>query len=360
MHEQFDPRNQAFRTRTALRYAPVGMLLLACISWGLSTALSKIALEQLTSTDLFGIEILAATIPLSWLALARGARPSRPDPRLLLLGILEPGLTFLLFDIGVQRTAASHASLLLALDAPATLLLAVVFLRERIDGALMVALTLGVAGSVLVTSRAGGSEGSLTGDILVIASALTAAGYAVLARHVATDRDPVVVTAVQMLGALMLAAPIFIVSIARGDSHIATVDAWHLTITLAVAMTGSVIPFLLFNRAITQVSASRAGLIGVLVPVTGAGASVALLGEQLTGLAVLGGALAIVAALIAARRPDKTRPPAEAQSGGSATLEKRHDREHTEQPCLAGASAPRSLTVGQSQQPLRGHGCLLP
>ena len=45
---------------------------------GPSTALSKIALEQLTATDLFGIEILVAAVPLSWLALARGARPSRP------------------------------------------------------------------------------------------------------------------------------------------------------------------------------------------------------------------------------------------------------------------------------------------
>ncbi|HEX4432428.1 MAG TPA: DMT family transporter [Frankiaceae bacterium] len=313
MPSRIGRRTRLFRTPTALRYAPVGMLLLACICWGLSTALSKIALEQLTATDLFGIEIVVAAVPLAGLALARGARPSRPDPRLLLLGILEPGLAYLLFDIGVRRTAASHAALLLALDAPATLLLSVAFLRERIDRLLLVALTFGVAGSVLVTWRTDGSHGSVTGDLLVIASAATAAGYAVLARHVATGRDPVVVTAVQMLGALSLAAPIFLWSIARGHSHIARVDAGHFGIALAVALLGSVIPFLLFNKAITQMSASRAGLIGVLVPVIGAGASVPLLGEQLGAVAVIGGTLAIVAALIAARRPDNSRPARKAQ-----------------------------------------------
>lgn len=360
MREQSAPLGFTGRARAPRRHAPVAMLLLACLSWGLSTALSKIALEQLTATDLFGIEIVVAAVPLTLLALARGARPSRPDPRLLLLGILEPGLTFLLFDIGVRRTAATHASLLLALDAPATLLLSVAFLRERMDRLLLVALTLGVAGSVLVTWQSGGSRGSLTGDVLVLASALTAAGYAVLARHVSPDRDPIVVTAVQMLGALALAAPIFITSIARGKSHVATVDLGHTGIAMAVALTGSVIPFLLFNWAIGRMSASRAGLIGVLVPVTGAGLSIPLLGEQLGGLAVLGGTLAIVAALLAARRPDNSRQPTKAHSGGSAILEKPHEREQTEQPCLAGASAPGSLAVGQSQQPLRSHGRLLP
>ena len=175
--------------------------MLACLSWGLSTALSKIALRQLTSTDLFGVEILVAAVPLGLLALARGSRLWRPDPVLLVLGILEPGLAYLLFDIGVRRTSAAHAALLLALDTPATLLLAVAFLRERIDATLMLALGVGVTGSILVTWQGGGADATVTGDLLVIASALTAPCYGVLARHVTATRDPVDVTAVQMIGA---------------------------------------------------------------------------------------------------------------------------------------------------------------
>ena len=67
------------------------------------------------------------------------------------LGVLEPGLTYMLFDLGVRRTTASHAALLLALDSPATLGLAVMFLRERIDLSLLTSLVMGLAGSVLVT-----------------------------------------------------------------------------------------------------------------------------------------------------------------------------------------------------------------
>lgn len=292
------------RSRQLRRYAGIGLLVPACISWGLSTALTKVVLEQLTPVDLFGIEVAVSAVPLALLALLRGARPGRPSPALLLLGVLEPGLTYLLFDLGIRRTAASHAALLLALDAPATLLLAVAFLRERADLLLVSSLALGVGGTVLVTWHADGADASLAGDILVIGSTLTGAAYGVLARHVAPNRDVVVVTAVQMLAALSVAVPVFFVSFARGASSIGTADGAHLALAVAVGLLGGVIPFLLFNRAIARVPALQASLILVLVPVVGAGASVLLLAERLSGLAVSGGLLALAGAGLAALRAD--------------------------------------------------------
>ena len=303
-------QGRAYR-RNVRRYAAVGRLMLACLSWGFSTAFTKIVLDQLTPVDLFGIEILVGAIPLAFLAVARGVRLGRPDPLLLVLGVLEPGFTYVLFDVGVQRTTASHAALLLALDSPATLVLAVMFLRERIDFLLLASLVLGFGGSVLVTWSSDGAGGSLIGDALVIGSSLTAAGYGVLARRVAPGRDPVIVTAVQMFGALMIAVPIFVTSVGRGDSHLASADLAHLALATTVGLLGGAIPFLLFNSAITELTASRAGLIGVLVPVVGAAASIVLLGERITALALTGGCFALIAAVIAVRRDDN--PPASTQ-----------------------------------------------
>ena len=197
---------------------PVGMLVLSGISLGLATALSKITLEQLTPVDLFGVEVLVSAVPLVALAWIRGARPSRPDPRLLVLGVLEPGLAYLLFDLGVQRTAASHAALLVALDAPITLALAVMFLRERVDLPLVWSLALGVGGSVLVSWGGQGAETSLVGDLLVVAATVAAAAFTVLARHVAPAHDPVVLTALQMIGAMTIAVPVFAASLGLGHS----------------------------------------------------------------------------------------------------------------------------------------------
>ena len=303
-----DERQRRAHRRSIRRYTAVGRLILACLSWGVSTALSKTVLDQLTPVDLFGIEIVVSAIPLTLLAVVRGARPGRPDPLLLALGVLEPGLTYVLFDLGVRRTTASHAALLLALDSPATLVLAVMFLRERVDRLLLTSLVLGVGGSVLVAWHSDGAGSNLIGDALVIGSTLTAAGYGVLARYVAPGRDPVIVTAVQILGALMIAVPIFVTSVAGGNSHLASVDLAHLALATTVGLLGGVIPFLLFNSAITELTASRASLIGVLVPVVGAAASILLLGEHITAIALAGGCLALIAAVLAARRDDNSPP----------------------------------------------------
>src|SRR3954466_2699977 len=96
----------------ALPSSPVFFLAFASFSWGLSSALSKLAVEQLTSIDLFAVEVGTGAVCLGVAALARGVRPRRLSPELLALGLLEPGLAFLLFDVGITHTAATHGALL--------------------------------------------------------------------------------------------------------------------------------------------------------------------------------------------------------------------------------------------------------
>jgi hypothetical protein len=59
-----DLRQRRATRRYVRRHAAVGKLILACLSWRFSTALTKIVLEQLTPADVFGIEILVSAIPL--------------------------------------------------------------------------------------------------------------------------------------------------------------------------------------------------------------------------------------------------------------------------------------------------------
>ena len=111
------------------------MVVVAAFFWGLATPLSKVALRQLTPVDLLGVEIGVGAAMLAVLAVGRGARPGKPQPTLLLLGVLEPGLAFLLFNLGLTRTAATHAALLIATDALFVVLLAALLLHERLTAA---------------------------------------------------------------------------------------------------------------------------------------------------------------------------------------------------------------------------------
>ena len=284
----------------AARSFPVLFLSLAALAWGISTALSKIAVEQLTSLDLFAIEVGTGALCLGAVAWARGARPRRISREVVALGLLEPGLAFLLFDIGITRTAATHGALLLSTDTLFTVGLAWALLDERIDRRIVVALAAGLAGSVLVSLPDGdGAMSSLAGDLLVVASALSAAGYAIVAKRTASRHHPLTLTAAQMLVAAALALPLAAGAALAHHSHLGHASAGHLLIAVCVGLLASVIPFVLYNAAIDRVTVSISGLVLTLVPLFGALASVVVVGESLAAWQVAGGALVLLAAAVA-------------------------------------------------------------
>jgi drug/metabolite transporter (DMT)-like permease len=283
----------------AARTFPVFFLGLAALCWGVSTALSKLAVEQITSLDLFAVEVSTGALFLGAAAYARGARPRLPSREVVALGVIEPGLAFLLFDIGITHTAATHGALLLSTDTLFTIALAWALLDERIDRRIVIALAAGLAGSVLVSLSGDGGMSTLTGDLLVVAASLSAAGYAVVAKRAAARHDPLALTAGQMLVAAALALPLAAVAALDHHSHLGHAAAGGLLLAVAVGVLASVVPFVLYNAAIDRVTVSISGLVLTLVPLFGALASVVVVGESLAAWQLVGGALVVAAAGIA-------------------------------------------------------------
>jgi drug/metabolite transporter (DMT)-like permease len=109
-------------------------LVLSALLFGGATPLAVYALRSLTAFDLLAIEIGSATLAL-WLALALFG-PRRRATRwrtYALLGLLEPALSYVLYNLGLARTSAVHGALLEALDALFVVLLAALLLHERMS-----------------------------------------------------------------------------------------------------------------------------------------------------------------------------------------------------------------------------------
>ena len=266
--------------------------------WGVATVTSKLALGQLAATDLFLVEVVTGTAVV-WAALAArgGARWPRDWRGFVALGLLEPGLSFILFDVGLSHTGAADGAILVASDSVIAALLAWALLGERLTARFAIALVVGLAGSVLVTLRMGGGSGSVVGDLLVLAAAATAAAYSVAARRQqATATAPLTVTAVQLLTAAAVAMPVGVVVAATGHSHLPRVDTGHLLAAVATGVFGAALPFLLFNAAIRHVTVVGSALTVNLVPLVASALAVAVLGEQLGALQLAGGALVVGAA----------------------------------------------------------------
>jgi drug/metabolite transporter (DMT)-like permease len=293
----------------------------SAVGFGVSTALSVVALHGLRPADLLAIELAGSAAVLLAVAAGTGRLHRRGAPRALAQGAVLPGLCFLLGDLGLARTTATSGALLLSVDTVATVILAALFLRERIGTVTAAALALGTAGTVLVALNApdAGSTpttgSAMAGNLLVLASVLGGAGYVVWSRRTAQPtqagpEDSIGRTAWQFVGAILAVSPFVLGSWWTGGSRVATAEPHQLVAAAAVLLCG-LGALLAFNIGIGAVSASRAGLLFTLQPLAGAVTAVGVLGESLVTGQAIGGAL-ILACLILL-----TRDGSEGRSEGS-------------------------------------------
>lgn len=302
----------------------------SAISYGISTALSVEALHGLRPADLLVIELAGAAAVLLTVAAVTGRLHRRGAGRALAQGAVLPGLSFLLGDLGLARTTATSGALLLSVDTIATVVFAVLFLRERIGRAALAALALGTGGTILValfapdagSAAAAGSE--ILGNGLVLASVLGSAAFVIWSRRTAqssddgSTEDSVGHTAWQFLGAIIAVSPFVIGSWWTAGSRITVADPHELVAAVAVLLL-SLGGLLMFNLGIGAVSASRSGLLFTLQPLAGALTAIAVLGEPVVAGQAVGGALILACLIQLTREGPGDRSPEPTAAASSAT-----------------------------------------
>ena len=280
-------------------------LVLSALLFGGATPLAVYALRGLSAFDLLAIEIGSATVVL-WLSLAL-LGPRRRSSRwrtYALLGLLEPALSYVLYNLGLARTSAVHGALLEALDALLVVLLAALLLGERLRPSIAVSLVLGLLGALLVAVTPG-AEGpdppSRLGDGLVVSGIVAAAFYSIAVRRFGGQEPALTVTAYQFLAASAAVAPLVLASWLLRGSGLPQATPGHLAAAVGSGLLGTAGAYLLFNVGIARVPAGRAALVFNLVPVFGTLAAVVGLGERLDGVELAGGALILVSLVVLSR-----------------------------------------------------------
>ncbi len=145
----------------------------AAVFWGGNAIASKILYQpdgaHFDAPTLF-VARAAWSLPL-FLLMAILARPKRPPSRadwLLLAGTgvaFGPGACGFL-ALAAQYTSGAHVVLLMSLSPPVTAIIAALVLRERVDAIRVVALSVGIAGALLLTVTRSATGSSIFGDLL--------------------------------------------------------------------------------------------------------------------------------------------------------------------------------------------------
>jgi drug/metabolite transporter (DMT)-like permease len=291
-------------------------LILAAACFGLDTTLSSFVLRSLRVADLFVVETGVGTV-LVWaglLATRRFTRPRGIRPHVV-LGLVEPGAVFLLFNLGLTRTSAVSAGLLASTDTLIALVLAVTVLRERLRRWGWASLVAGTAGTALVSLSSDGGRATPTGDLLVLAGSAVGASYFLLARRLPDGDGTLSGTACQLLAGCFVALTYASISWPTQGSALPSATPGVLLAAVAAGIIGTAIPFYLLNRALETTPASTSALLLNLVPVFAVVSAVALLHETLTVVMVLGAGLILTGLVVLARgevSPRREEMPAKA------------------------------------------------
>lgn len=179
--------------------------LLAAATFGVSVPLAKVLLADIAPQLLAGLLYLGAAAALwGWHALRPGtveAKLGRRDVPLLVAVVVSGGVAGpLLMLLGLARVSAVAGSLLLNLEGPFTVLIAVTVFREHLDRGTFVAVLLVLAGAAALKLEPGQLRADL-GGVLLIAGACAAWGLDNNLTQRLSLRDPLAIVRIKTLAA---------------------------------------------------------------------------------------------------------------------------------------------------------------
>ncbi len=247
---------------------------------------------------------MAAVFMLPWLRRGPAEKPLTGRTRFLLF--LESFFGNFLFSIcllfGMKHSSAVVAGVIMA-GIPATVaLMSWIFLRERIAPRTLFGIAMAVGGIVMVAlDRHGGGEHlgdtSAWGALLLVGAMCCEASYVVIGKRLTADLPPRRISALINLWGLVLVTPLGLWQAVDFDFGTVAMKDWGLLLFYAIA--ASTVTVWLWMKGLQHVSAAKAGVFMVFLPISTALVGLVLLGEQMSGIQLLAYALALGGVVLA-------------------------------------------------------------
>lgn len=247
---------------------------------------------------------------LLWGLVGAGGRrlpPWTSVPVLLGLGALYAGDALAALG-GLVWVPAATASLLFYTYPAMVVLLAAVFLGERVTRRRVTSLVLALLGCAL-TARAGIHGGESIGVALILLGAFLLSVFIVASHPVYRDLPALGSTAVVMAGTAAVTAG---VALATGGLTLGGGDR-SLVMALLLGTVGTAIPIPLFLAGVKLIGPGKAAIYSTVEPAFTVSMAALILGEPLTGAQLAGGGLILAAVVwLRAERPlpASEEPPA--------------------------------------------------
>ncbi len=286
--------------------SPQTGLLLVTLFWGGNFTATKLAFTEIEPLAFTAMRFVLASAVL-WLIVRKVEGPA-PLPRgtlwpLVVLGVVGNTLYQVFFVEGLSRTSVTRSALILAgmpvLVTLSAWALSIEPVTRRQRFAVLVA-TIGVV--VVVLARGGTIESGIgTGELLLLGGIATWTVYTLLLRHWKLPISSLRLTAWTLYtgtpGLVILGLPQLVRTEWSGVSWV----GWGGM--LYAALLSLVAAYILWNRGIAMLGASRASLYNCVTPLVATTIAMVGLGERPGVIHFLGGALIVVGVLMTGKAP---------------------------------------------------------
>ncbi len=265
------------------------------------TVAVALPLDVLAHRFLLSVLVMAIPVSLGWIRVSIRLADLK---RILPLALLSPVLFFSFQIFGLLHASSAEAGIIQATVPIFTMLLAAYFLKERTHLMQKLSLLLSVSGVVLIFALQGGAGWSadhLGGMLLLMGSALSFAGYGVLARPLTRMYNPLELTWVTMIvAAVLFNIAAGVMHLVQGDMSgyikpLAQPDYWMSLLYLGVL--SSLGTTLLSSYALSILKATQMSVFSNFATITSMIAGAVILHEQLRYYHVIGALLIIVGVL---------------------------------------------------------------
>jgi drug/metabolite transporter (DMT)-like permease len=284
--------------------------------WATSIIAAKVVVGSLPPLTAAAIRFLMAAAIMWGLRATLPGPWQRPQGRdwiwLALTGFFQTSLYFAFQYAGVEYTSAGNASIIVNIRPIFVAILALFLLNERLTRNTMVAILLGFAGVLIITSQGSLKNLSMStthflGDMLIVLNALSGAVGLVLTKKVLGKFRPlpalVYTISFGALGLLPFAAAEMWW---RGGLPSTNWLPWLLLVYQAVFC--SVVAHFLWNNVLSRLEASKTAVFLYVTPIVGVILANVLLGEVIT-IYLLIGAVLVLGGTYQVARPRRAPKP---------------------------------------------------
>lgn len=292
----------AITTRPGVWLTEASLVLMAVI-WAVNFSVVKFGTSLVDPLAYNGVRVgLAALVLILIVAFARAPLPPRRDIIALLgLGVLGNGFYQCLFVIGVSKTSASDAALVIAATPAFVAIIGKLRGSERTSAKRAAGIGLSILGMafvVLGASTATTGNASLIGDLIMLGASLCWATYTVLLKPYTSRIPGMQLSALTMFGGAIPLVAYCLPAMLRANWSSYPPLGWA-----AVAYSGIgslVIAYAFWYRGVRIIGPTRTAMYSNLQPVVAVLVAWALLGEVPTVLQGVG-AGSIMAGLLLSR-----------------------------------------------------------